>query len=181
MKGFQFDKTLSANFSSEQLTEINSRFFFHRRFFCIFESPPPLPISPRPFSIPSSLPPSASRFYLLSNWFDSILWIFFARFTSRRRILTRFTRRVRRGWRFVDPGGKPGLLFSSWSNSERCKFAEFAEISSRLNVFNGSSVGRERSRVINNLRATRKIEAGRAMSLWYGLFVSLVRNEGYNY
>jgi len=30
LKGFQFDKALSANFSSEQLTGINSRFFFHR-------------------------------------------------------------------------------------------------------------------------------------------------------
>lgn len=30
LKGFQFDKALSANFSSEQLTGINSHFFFHR-------------------------------------------------------------------------------------------------------------------------------------------------------
>lgn len=38
LKGFQFDKALSANFSSEQLTGINSRFFFHR-------SPPLVPLS----------------------------------------------------------------------------------------------------------------------------------------
>lgn len=36
LKGFQFDKALSANFSSEQLTGINSRFFFYR-------SPSPVP------------------------------------------------------------------------------------------------------------------------------------------
>lgn len=40
LKGFQFDKALSANFSSEQLTGINSRFFFHRSRALL--PPPPL-------------------------------------------------------------------------------------------------------------------------------------------
>lgn len=47
LKGFQFDKALSANFSSEQLTGINSHFFFHR------SCPLPLALLFFPFRSPS--------------------------------------------------------------------------------------------------------------------------------
>lgn len=114
LKGFQFDKTLSANFSSEQLTEINSlvslSLFFPRFFRASSTIPTYLPH-------PSSSMESKFTFHQREGAiFDSF------RFSST-------------DSRSVSVSPPP---------PERCKFAEFPGISSRLNAFNGSPV-------INNL------------------------------
>lgn len=137
LKGFQFDKTLSANFSSEQLTEINS---------LVSLSPPPFSFFPRFFFDPvyfDPTPPSESKFTFHRSLDGRILLDSF-RFSSTDS--RRVARRIGQPTPFSRSGGPS-------SKAERCKFAEFPGISSRLNAFNGSPVGRERSRVINNLRS----------------------------
>lgn len=115
LKGFQFDKTLSANFSSEQLTEINSlvslSLFFSTLLPRFFDHPYLSPSSFFLHGIEIHVPPTwRGDLRFLSIFFDG------------------FAQRI----------GQPTPC------TERCKFAEFPGISSRLNAFNGSPV-------INNL------------------------------
>lgn len=150
MKGFQFDKTLSANFSSEQLTEINSlvslslffpRFFRASSTIPIFLPPALLSLwnrnSPRPPTVGGSSIP-----------FD-------------------FLRRIHAASRSVSVVPTPSGTILLGCKAGRCKFAEFPGISSRLNAFNGE-LSRPGTRVINNLRGTDP--------LWNCLLLSLVKN-----
>lgn len=131
LKGFQFDKTLSANFSSEQLTEINSLFFFHR----------PLHLTPYRALHPR---PSATLFSTLSDPHtpprvcpSSILWISFERFTfpyDESHGCVQLG--ARNCWWIAFPLSRDRPPFL------RCKFEEFhrsVPISSRLNAFNAKS------------------------------------------